>query len=145
MQREIKFRGKSIGDGKWVYGFFLHVIHKNGLGEGVDYNRHQIYEQSSRITWDVSPESVGQFTGLVDKNNLPIFEGDLVDLEGWKPGTYQIKFIEGAFCFAWYGGNSKTFENGEFVADIHCIEHAGHRRSTIIGNVFDNPEKGESI
>lgn len=72
-----------------------------------------------------------QYTGLDDKNDTEIYEGDIVKLDSWE-GTQQIKFIEGAFCLA--------FKDGQYAGDIHYIHHAGIKQATVIGNIYENPE-----
>ncbi len=131
--REILFRGKRIDNGGWMEGYLwigndCSYITPNNLG--ITY-----YEKELRImafAREVDPETVCQYTGLTDKNRKKIFEGDIVSTPLFTPPKMLICFIEGAFCL----GN----KNGEYVADIHYIHHAGINQTEVIGNIFDNPE-----
>ena len=73
-----------------------------------------------------------QFTGLKDKNGKEIYEGDILSLPSWRPKEMQICFIEGGFCLA-----NKA---GEFVGDIHYIQHGGIPDAEVIGNIYENPD-----
>ena len=125
--REIKFRGKFVyvntqsGQLDWVYG---------DLVQGPEHmGKHKIIcEDGSQ--YEVLSSTVGQFTGLYDKNGKEIYEGDIVHLDAWEPDTMQIAFIEGAFCLA--------DANGNYLGDIHYIHHAGVEQCTIVGNIYDN-------
>jgi uncharacterized phage protein (TIGR01671 family) len=72
MNREILFRGKRIDNGGWIYGDYVRP--NNILLNGLD-------------PYKVDPSTVGQFTGLTDKNRTNIFEGDIVK---WWSGSYSI-------------------------------------------------------
>lgn len=77
-----------------------------------------------------------QFIGLVDKCGNEIYEGDIISMDSWEPKNCQVKFIEGAFCLAFLGGEY----DGDFSGDIHYIHHADRAQATIIGNIYQNPE-----
>lgn len=129
--RTIKFRGKRIDNGEWVYGDLIH-------GQGPKYGRcyilphTHIYPKGCHDLdgWNVHPETVGQFTGLTDKDGREIYEGDLVchqSRNGNKP--HSIIYQSGAFCGN-YGLTYSLFqENMEQYCEI-----------TVIGNIHDNPE-----
>ena len=71
--REIKFRGKRIDNGEWVYGNYIKVTPYE------DNGGHRICSQDSWDMFEVDPETVGQFTDLKDKNGKEIYEGDILD------------------------------------------------------------------
>lgn len=133
--REILFRGKTV-KGKWVYGCLLNDKHDR-IGF---YNNAYKFEINA-----VVPKTVGQFTGLTDKNGKKIFEGDIVRLEDyWDKGkVFIVKYTDDKVgscgcCFPEFGGIGFVMEakDGERV----CYD----KDVIVIGNVTDNPELLES-
>lgn len=117
--REIKFRGKRLDNGEWVYGSYVEINfhYSNGYVE-----RHLIVALNAH-EFEVDPETVGQYVGLKDKSVKEIYDGDVVmvcDCE-----RFEIIFHKGCFCYQIGKGDYHIFNNKE-------IE--------IIGNIYDNPE-----
>ena len=140
MNREIKFRGKRVDNEKFVKGDLLHgVNHKKGkmyilpiiggvmgLGHGLD----------PLDGYEVMSETVGQYTGLKDKNGKEIYEGDIVQITigGVKFnfgvvtfGKFKAEIYE---CYGWY-----VYLNGKQTSEAGLYEEF-----EIVGNVYENPE-----
>ena len=76
LKRDIVFRGKRVDNGQWVEGSLIgeDVI----VGKIVDFEEDYF---TTEFWYKVDPETVGQFTGITDKNELKIFEGDILETE----------------------------------------------------------------
>lgn len=114
MEREILFRGKRIDNGEWVEGNYIFE----------DFDRVGIHQIGTIIQCFVIPETVGQFTGLTDKNGKKIFEGDIVKYEN---NIYEIKYLEKYARFA------PSNEHSVFM--VCAFNHL-----EVVGNIHDNPE-----
>ena len=118
MKREIKFRGKAKDDGTWVHGDLttgdtIHTSpswHEDGEGEWWGHECHE--------------ETIGQYTGLKDKNGKEIYEGDIFKFAGL---LYEVRFKKGCFL---------AYHNGEQMGIIAEYPHMYE----VVGNIFDNKE-----
>ena len=122
--REVIFRGKRTDNGKWVKGY-LYITHI-GSHEIGSYDAEINIE---RLTFDVIPETVGQYTGLTDKNGVRIFEGDIVT--GWFNHEKIVGYI-------FYGGNAQFFIQRDGIYGIGLDNSDCWLE--VIGNIHDNAE-----
>lgn len=122
--REILFIGKRVDNGEWVVGDLIHrQIWKCSLtiirvsDDGFDH-----YEE-----YEVIPETVGQFTGLTDKNGKKIFEGDII-AKGFE--LYEVRWNPEQVRWGIYSGNYEVAGFTKFSEPYF----------EVIGNIYDNKE-----
>ena len=119
MNREILFRGKSLNTGLWSYGDL----------------RQDNVRKKTYIEYEVDPKTVGQYTGLTDKNGKKIFEEDIL---------FQEQELLGVVCISKRYGVSilkktTTWSLINFVLDSNF--DAGVLSDVeVVGNIYDNPE-----
>lgn len=134
---EILFRGKTLDDPEWVYGYYVR-----------QYEAHMIYfkeiDENGFIHRHIYPETIGQYTGLRDRNGRKIFEGDILKLTDETNNAECIVRVE--------FGNP----NGEYNWGFQFVRISGDEMSTdvllwidsedtgafteVIGNIYDDPE-----
>lgn len=141
--REILFRGKRIDSGEWVEGQTIVVIHQDDNDlifmpqHGEDVKADPMEDNDRALTsiygnyYQILPQTVGQYTGLTDKNGKKIFDGDIV--------RYNDTIHKVIFCTI----NGSAFfgitmpERGEIwnFDGITCAN-----KMKVIGNIHDTPE-----
>ena len=122
--RDILFRGKRTDNGEWIYGDLVHANHRltgarifeiwTPMPDGETDPNELEYGK-------VDPATIGQYTGLTDKNGKMIFEGDVVATVAGKP--HEVMFAD-----------------GEFFMDGTAIPFKWAVKFSVIGNIYDNPE-----
>lgn len=143
--REILFRGKRKDNGEWVEGRLLADDVIVPCGQNFILEANCIYECDKPIIgYDVDEETVGQFTGLTDKNGKKIFEGDIVKLtDEVVDGTYfaRVEFGNPNGLYTW-GWQLVPLCKTPFAVDIlHWVDmEATGAYIEVIGNFHDNPE-----
>lgn len=124
--RDIEFRGKRIDNGKWIMGSFVSYS---------DYDNDKAYliYTSNGNPNSVDPSTVGQYTGLNDKDRTKIFEGDIVvvNIKGRK-----------TVCEVAYAEVVAHFQLWQFDTLPHTPTSIdfGNYTCEVIGNIHDNPE-----
>lgn len=157
MQREIKFRGQKVDTKEWVHGSLIKcgITGKHYIFPiGNDANESdKIGEEGCLrlVTFEVNDKTVGQYTGLKDKNGQEIYEGDIVSFEHTKSTEKEVHFSD-------LFDNIKIYNRNYAVEFVNMRTHCGIRlrnksiwfmvhamtlishNAEIIGNIYDNPE-----
>ena len=146
MNRHILFRAKRKDNGEWVYGYYATQSNHACFQSELKYTSFILKDEfmdwglGGLAEYEVIPESVGQFTGLTDKNGKKIFENDIIaddeeysTFENTRKGI--VKFYHGEF----------TSFYGQDLLGRDCYDplYSVCKERYVIGNIYDNPELEE--
>ena len=136
MKREILFRAKRVGDGEWVEGY----VSKPGFTDVEGNIESYFFNSVDKLGWiseyEVSAETVCEYTGMPDKNGRKIFEGDILHFVNhindheW---LCTIAFSEGSFVCRYNEGDVELGGYNHFNAWHEKVDWE------VVGNIFDNP------
>jgi len=149
---KIKFRGKRIDNKEWVYGYLYELPLPSGDAcmiltqdnNHLDNHIEPKYHLAFTLWVDlflVDPDTVGQYTGLTDKNGKEIYEGDIVS-HPWKDPIFGDLVETGQFVHS-----TICFNNGAFVVNyrlqgeyIYLQDFLRLKCLEVVGNIYDNQE-----
>lgn len=122
MNREIKFKGKRLDNGEWMYGDLLHLVDGVYISNDNGCNMAQ-----------VDPDTVGQYTGLKDKNGKDVYEGDVIE-------TYSRSYI-----VTWFKRSSAFLLKEDETDNLNAFTPSLVLQSSdavVTGNIHDKQKGG---
>lgn len=136
MEREILYCGKRMDNGEWVYGWYCeHSFGRWHLKSCIIPSEKAVNGCIEHV--EIDPATLGQYTGLTDKNGAKIFEGDIIRGMGSKGRTGYFVIRWSTPCCGFNAGEGKRVWPNLNQATINAYE--------AVGNIHDNPELMERI
>jgi len=136
--RDIICKGKRIDNDEWEVGYAVKGCDRKGqmfIAKSIGVG----FFTGGITAYEVKPETIVEFTGLYDKNGKPIFEGDILTLEGAYNG--DVQFTCCVFGVEWSVCKGKMTQVALGVKhNLRTFEDGVNADLEIIGNIFDNPE-----
>lgn len=140
MNREIKFRGKMIPENEWIFGTILRIPAPPVCFGKSETDKYYIQFPDPRympdwnmpykmVQGEVNPDTIGQYTGLHDKNGKEIYEGDIVKIKYRDEDIGKVIYEHNGFSIDVTNMN-KNYGRVSFVNNF----------MEVIGNIYDNPE-----
>lgn len=156
--RDIKFKAQRVGDREWVYGSYTQMReedHNECFRTKPHKTYHRIWQweagdwnMGGYANYEVIPETIGQFTGLKDKNGVEIYEDDKFQYhkhEGYllPDFTGEILFRDG--CFGYVSTSENMGERFHPFSEIDELEHDFLNHIEIVDNIHDKNKQKQAL